>query len=299
MKNKLLSICIPTYNRAETLDLTLNKLFSNPEFDEDLIEVIISDNCSTDNTFEVVNKYPLAHYYCNKENVRDCNFSIVLGYATGSYIRLFNDTLSFKKGGLRTMLEKIKKHKQDDCNLFFYENIFLNQNISKEISSKEDFLKTVSFYTTWIANFGVWRDEFAKLKDKDRYAQLMFVQVDWSYRIVENNKNSIIYFEDLFDVVTPNKKGGYNKFDIFVNKYLFLIKQEKISLLTYEKEKYRLFRYFIFPWLKKLFIEEKEKYSFDTSNVTKIILKKYWYEPYLYPMSLSFCLKKIKERSNR
>lgn len=294
MKNKLLSICIPTYNRAEVLDDTLNKLFSNPDFNEDLIEVIVSDNCSTDNTAEIVSKYPLVRYYCNKINVRDCNFSIALGYATGSYIRLFNDTLSFKIGGLKLMLDRIEKHLHEDCNLFFYENMFLNNNIKKEFSSKKDFLKIVSFYTTWIANFGIWRDEFIKLKDKDKYAEFQFVQVDWSYRIVENNKKTIIYFENLFNIVTPNKKGGYNVFDTFINKYLQIIKLEKFSFVLREIEKYRLCKYFVYPWLLNLFVNNAENFDFDTRGVFRIIYKKYWYEPYFYPMFLKYFIKKIK-----
>lgn len=294
MNNKLLSICIPTYNRSEILDSTLSSLFSNPEFDKNKIEVIVSDNCSTDNTAEVVAKYSLVRYYRNDENVRDCNFSIVLGYATGSYIRLFNDTLSFKKGALKTMLDRIEKHLQEDCNLSFYGNMFLNSDCKKVANGKEDFLNIVSFYTTWIANFGCWREDFEKINNKDRYAELQFVQVDWSYRIVENSKKTIIYFEDLFDVIVPNQKGGYNVFDTFVNKYLYIIKQEKFSLLKYEIEKYMLCRYFVYPWLVKLFIKDKFDYSFDTSNVIRILLKKYWYEPYLYSMLLLFWIKKLR-----
>lgn len=291
--NKLLSICIPTYNRCDILDVTLNSLFSNPEFDENKIEIIVSDNCSTDNTAKVVAKYPLVRYYCNSENVKDRNFSIVLGYATGSYIRLFNDTISFKPKVLGYMLEEIKKYLGKNKNLFFYGNMFLNQNCQKTISSKETYIKEVSFSSTWIANFGVWRDDFLTIKEKDRYAELQFVQVDWSYRIVENNKKTIICFEDLFNVIIPNKKGGYNVFDTFVNKYLFILKQENISLSFYEVEKYRLCKHFIYTWLTILFINDKENFGFDTSGVFKIIFKKYWYEPYLYPILLLYWFKRI------
>lgn len=294
MNSKLLSICIPTYNRSEVLDETLNKLFSNPEFDANKIEVIVSDNCSADNTAEVVLKYPLVRYYCNSENVKDFNFSIVLGYATGSYIRLFNDTLSFKKGALKTMLKRIETHIAEDCNLFFYEKMFLNSNCKIELFGKDFFLKTVSLYTTWIANFGVWRKEFEKINNKDRYSKLQFPQVDWSYRIVENNKKTILYFEDLFDVMVPKKKGGYNIFDTFINKYLYIIKKEKFSLLSYEIEKYRLCRHFVYSLLLALFVYDKEKFAFDKRNAFGIIFKKYWYEPYLYPMLLLFWIKKLK-----
>lgn len=294
MSNKLLSICIPTYNRAEVLENTLNSLFSNPEFDEDKVEVIVSDNCSTDNTAEVVAKYSLVRFYTNHENVRDRNFSIALEYATGSYIRLFNDTLSFKKGALKTMLKRIEEHLGDGSNLFFYGNMFLNSNCKREVSSKETYLKTVSFYSTWIANFGVWSEDFESIQDKDRYAELQFVQVDWSYRIVENNKKTIIYFEDMIDVVVPNKKGGYDIFDTFINKYLDILNKEKLDFMAFEMEKYRLFHFFIYPNLLTLLIYERNKYNFDINNPIKILLKKYWYELYFYPMIVLFWLRKIK-----
>ncbi len=293
MSNKLLSICIPTYNRAGVLEGTLNSLFSNPDFDATKIEVIVSDNCSTDNTAEIVTKYPLVKYYRNNENVRDCNFSIAMGYTTASYIRIFNDTLSFKKGTLKLMLDRIEEHLGSNCNLFFYRTEFLNKSIKTIIKTKADFIKEVSFYSTWIANFGIWREDFQKIINKDRYAELQFVQVDWSYRVVENNKKTVIYFDDLFDVTVPNKKGGYNIFDTFVNKYLYIIKQENFDFITYEIEKYRLCRYFIYPNLLTLLVYEKDKYGFEINNPIRTIFKKYWYEPYFYPILLLFWYRRI------
>lgn len=104
----------------------------------------------------------------------------------------------------------------------------------------------------------------------------------------------MIYFENLFDVYTPKNKGGYKVFDIFVNKYLFIIKQEHISFLNYEIEKFRLCRYFICPWVITLFVNDKEIFGFDTGVVFRIIFKKYWYEPYWYPMLLVFGFKKLR-----
>ena len=51
----LLSICIPTYNRSGYLEQCLESIVHQERFDE--IEVIISDNCSTDDTEAVCKKY--------------------------------------------------------------------------------------------------------------------------------------------------------------------------------------------------------------------------------------------------
>ena len=88
-----LSICIPTYNRAEYLDKSLHSLTKQKRFYE--IEVVISDNCSTDNTEEVVKKYQKQYnnifYHKNTENIFDKNFPTVLMKAHGLYRKIFND----------------------------------------------------------------------------------------------------------------------------------------------------------------------------------------------------------------
>lgn len=52
----LLSLCIPTYNRGEILRETLDTIVLSPDFD-DRVEVVICDNCSTDNTREISQEY--------------------------------------------------------------------------------------------------------------------------------------------------------------------------------------------------------------------------------------------------
>jgi abequosyltransferase len=294
MKSKLLSICIPTYNRCDILDVTLNKLFSNPDFDNNSIEVIVSDNCSSDNTREIVAKYPFVKYYCNQKNNSFFNLTTVLSYATGKYVKLFNDTFSFKKNALKQMLYRIKLHQNDCENLFFYPNFIHNQNTSKKINSISSFFYECSYNSTWTAAIGFWRQDFDKIIDKNKYAPLHFPQLEWMYNIVKNGKKTKIYFEDLFDVAIPSKKGGYNVFKTFVTDYLNIVKQEKLSLYIYELEKYRLCRYFIYPWLQTLLINDTDHYNFDTKGVFKIIFKKYWYEPYLYPILLLFWIKKLR-----
>jgi glycosyltransferase involved in cell wall biosynthesis len=281
-------------NRANILDSTLCSLFSNPEFDERKIEVIVSDNCSTDNTTDVVAKYPLVRYYRNSENIIDRNFSKVLEYATGSYIRLFNDTLSFKKNALKMMLDRIEDNSNASCNLFFYNNSFINNDCVAFLNREKDFLNQVSFSVTWIGNFGCWNHDFKKLTNKDEFSKFQFVQVDWSFKLVKNKNMTRIYFDDLFNVVVPINKGGYDLFDTFVNKYLYILRNEKIDFLTLETEKFRLCRYFIYPNLLKLLIYEREYYDFEINNPFKVIFKKYWYEPYFYLMLLVFLLKMLK-----
>ena len=74
-----LSICIPTYNRADILKKALESICSDPAFlTTKEIEVVISDNASTDRTRLVsqyfVNNYPgKVIYHRNEENTFERN----------------------------------------------------------------------------------------------------------------------------------------------------------------------------------------------------------------------------------
>lgn len=294
LNRPLLSLCIPTYNRSEILNNTLKSLFNNPDFNEELIEVIVSDNCSTDNTKEVAGKYPQVKYFCNKENVKDANFSIALNHANGFYIRLFNDTLSFKPDMLRFMLDRIQENLELKTNLFFYGETFLHKNSLVKIYNLDQYIKQVSFYSTWIANFGTWKENFLKIKDLDKYVDKQLVQVDWNLQLFKENNLTHIYFKDFYNIEAPQKKGGYNVFRVFVFNYLAILKQHKVSLFTYEKEKYQLCKNFVYPWILKIYVFENEKFDFQTDGVLKILFNKYWYKPYFYIICLKFCIHRIR-----
>ncbi len=92
MNKPLLSICIPTYNRAPYLKELLDSIVC--QFDDqeiyNQVEVIISDNASEDNTTEVVaeyqKKYENIRYFRNKENVGAAkNGLILLNLPEGKY----------------------------------------------------------------------------------------------------------------------------------------------------------------------------------------------------------------------
>ena len=54
----LLSICIPTYNRAKILDRALENIERElKSIDINEIELVIFNNCSKDDTQEIVYKY--------------------------------------------------------------------------------------------------------------------------------------------------------------------------------------------------------------------------------------------------
>lgn len=122
--NPLLSIVIPTYNRAEFLDNCLK--FHIPLARAHNIQLVISDNASTDNTPDVLNKrteeYPLIRYYRNESNVGpEQNFELALKYPGTQYVWLLGDTYRIPSAGISYVLNLIadndQKYDAIVCNL--------------------------------------------------------------------------------------------------------------------------------------------------------------------------------------
>lgn len=283
-KQPLLSICIPTYNRASYLEGAILNIITDNAFGDE-VEIIISDNASTDNTEEIAKKYTQKHYnikyYKNEENIRDKNFMLALQRGNGLYRRLFNDTLRFKEKALQKMLDIIRISPQNRP-LFFYQNItFLNSNTQKKINNPTELILNTSYWITWIGNFGNWKHIINNIPSPNECAPLLLTQVDWSFKIMSGNQCAQIYFDDYFESIIPNKKGGYNIFNVFINNYLLIIRQyiDKKSII--QKEKYRLFRYFLLKWISSLKNSNKD-FTFEKNNIWNILMKEYWYCPYFY-----------------
>jgi len=84
------SVCIPTYNYAHFLKDAIDSVLAQTYRD---FELLIIDNCSTDDTEEVAARYALVDdrisYFCNESNIGlTGNLNRCLEYATGEYVKI-------------------------------------------------------------------------------------------------------------------------------------------------------------------------------------------------------------------
>lgn len=89
--NILLSVCIPTYNRKKELLEVINTVLS---IERDDIDVVVTDNCSTDGTGEELKKIKdmRLKYYKNEEPIPPMNnITTAIFNGDGNYIFYCND----------------------------------------------------------------------------------------------------------------------------------------------------------------------------------------------------------------
>jgi len=286
----VLSICIPTYNRAEYLDKSLNSIVSQKEFNSEDVELVISDNSSTDNTEEVVNKYKNRYkniiYSRNGENIRDKNFPHVIGIAHGVYRKLFNDTILHNKDSVKAMLDTVNENIDKKPVLFF-----LNRSIGKLHKKKyivndfNSFVKTISFWITWIGGFGIWDDDYNKIEDKYAGCETHLWQTKVLLEIIVNKEKGFIDNRQLFSIQDIKKKdisyGLYNIFYInYFNIFQYYLNKNILSINTYNY----LRKHILFDFFLSCIINYKFDYCkfeiLPDDNIEQLILNEYRRDSY-------------------
>ncbi|MDZ8259327.1 glycosyltransferase family 2 protein [Nostoc sp. ChiQUE01b] len=121
---KLLTIAIPTYNRAELLDKQLAWLAQAIKGFEDDCEILVSDNCSTDNTQDVIKKWQIILSSIPfKSNKNSQNLGVVknimycLNSTTTKYVWTIGDDDPIQDRAIAYVINKLKQY--EDLSLLF------------------------------------------------------------------------------------------------------------------------------------------------------------------------------------
>lgn len=111
----LLSIAIPTRNRAKELSECLQSFVTEIGKLNENIEIVVSDNASNDNTQSVLQGFSSAYNFIKyvvmeKNVVFDLNLLSAIEHSSGKYIWTFSDDDIIMYGALATICEIITKH---------------------------------------------------------------------------------------------------------------------------------------------------------------------------------------------
>jgi len=188
--NPLLSIVIPTYNRANFLDYCLEVHI--PLAKTHNIQIFISDNASTDTTKEIVQKrmeeYPLISYHCNETNIGpDENIERALKYPQTDYVWLLGDTYEIPYEGIGYVLGQIsKKGQKYDAILFNVGNEI--KNIETQDYSDQNMLLHDMFWLMTCLSTLVYSSQLIANANFERYRNTNFIQTGVIFEYIANKK---------------------------------------------------------------------------------------------------------------
>ena len=284
----LLSICIPTYNRSLYLKKSLDSIVSQNEFLDGTVEIVISDNASTDDTREVVEayleKYNNVYYSRNEENVRDKNYPTVLSKAHGKLRRLCNDTLVFHPNSLKMMCSVVDEY-EDSQPFIFWANGAAKIEPEIENTHFREYVKKTSYWITSIACFSVWDSECETIGTDFDGCELLLWQVKKGLEIACKKDNILIVNEKMTDVQAVEKKNiSYGLYHVFYENYFSILKPYfESGILTNEVKEYLekdlLFGFYI-DWVAKWELQPANLDYSKTENLKKAVWNAYKKKPY-------------------
>lgn len=299
-KQPLLSICIPTRNRADVLKLCLDSIVEDPAFSDE-IEIIVSDNCSTDNTENVVLSYSEKNknikYFKNEVDVGgDRNILLSLERGNGIFLKIHNDYSIFSKSALSFLLDLIKENIVQKPVIYFHNTC--NERDAIIFTDLNDLLKKEGHGMSWIGCYGYWKEDFQNFEERDRRINTMFQQVDWFIRSFKKKKK-IIYLSKNLSTRYPfkSKQGGYNFIEVHTKNYLIqfreLVNEGLLEESTIEYIKKEALLPLMIMWIVKLKIANKGRFTYDNKNCFKIISEEFGNYPWYHKVLIKSVLKSV------
>lgn len=248
------SIVIITYNQEQYIEECLKAILSQLNY---IYEIIISDDCSTDTTFDIItrykNKYPqIIKAYQNERNIGIFpHLNKITQYITGDFVNLVAGDDLLPPDILMHYTNFIQRHKiniNDSIIIFTNSTLLYSNGNKKEISNYIN--KSRNPIDTTIADaLYVWETGIsAKLFKQFFYQTDIGYQADWLYHIERLFKCKQYYFLNetgyIYRVntgVTAASKfkalqeSKLNVIKILKNKYINQISDQSKKILQFDE----------------------------------------------------------------
>ncbi|WP_341348150.1 glycosyltransferase [Paenibacillus sp. FSL H3-0469] len=215
----LLSICIPTYNRAANLDLCLSSIFSQLQ-DDSRVEVIVCDNASTDATPQVIaryaSRYPRLKSFRNSSNIGgDRNIYLVAQLAKGTFLKWQGDDDYCVEHSIPALLEVIHNH--TECGII-YLNVHNHDGQVYTAKGAPAYLRASGIMCTFISGIILKRVDFEQIEEPFRYIDSSLNQAYMQYEILTRNPHFCVVNRRVFDF-SGNPPAGYNFGEVVFSNY--------------------------------------------------------------------------------
>ena len=275
----LLSYAFITYNRSRYLRKSLKSVLQQVGNDP-LVEVLVSDNASTDETRSLVEeqqkRFKNLRYHCNETNVgAEGNIHCAMRASRGEYVIVAGDDDYILDGVLRSVLSAIVKHR--GVALFCLKKEAVPRWVRRGTGILE-YISYVGFLMTWISGIIMRRDLYLSVeepqKDDDTRIPQVYLQMEM---LKQNPEFAVLYGRVLAEGSGERMASGFNFGEVFIKNYLDILMSAGIPAYLLSQEKKRLAEDMIYDRLQKI---TKYHYDLPLDGIFDIMHEYYGEEPY-------------------
>ena len=276
----LLAYAFITYNRSQYLRKSLRSALQQVGNDP-LVEVLVSDNASTDETRTLVKeqqkRYKNLRYFCNEKNIgAEGNIHKAIERSRGEYVIVAGDDDYLQDGALRVVLDNIRKYR--GAALFHLRK----ENVPRRVHEDAGiipYIAYVGYHMTWIGGVVFRRELYPLIEEPQKYDYTGMPQVYLQLEMLRKNpKFVILYGMFLTEGSGERTPSGFNFAETFIKHYLdILMAASEIPAYLLSDEKKRLMDELIYDCLQKIV-----RYQHDLSldGIFDIVREYYGEEPY-------------------
>ncbi|MDP4201367.1 MAG: glycosyltransferase [Bacteroidota bacterium] len=217
----LLTLCIPTYQRADILLNTGKHHISLVEQYD--LPLIISNNCSTDHTEDVAHAlkelYTNVEYYRHETNIYDKNFPFVLRKSKTPYAWLLGDKHKIKAGSIERFFELVKDESFD---LIVTNHDMHVKNIPTQVyTDPARLLSDLGWHMTDITSL-IFSKDFIEKIPFERFSGTNFMHTGGIFEAFATHPCKVLWVnENFFERITFGVKSGWveDMFDVWMKSW--------------------------------------------------------------------------------
>lgn len=231
-QQKLLTIAIPTFNRSQYLDQCLAQLCKQIPAYEKEIELIISDNCSTDDTADIVSKYKMQGisilYSRNAENIgADRNVIKCYQMATSSYVLVLGDDDVLLDGSLGKILYTLTLGQYGIVyiNSYGFDDDYIqempnNCTVSRLLiyNDLKKYIEKVNYYFTFVSGNIVNKNFIDKSINIEDFYDTSLPQTVLIFSALFNSITNV-YVDDYIIAAKNNQSANYKLCKVFGSNF--------------------------------------------------------------------------------
>lgn len=304
MNKPILSLCIPTNGVEEWVFPVLNSIYSQ-KCDNKFFEVVITDNGENTVFKEKIKKYIVKYYnivYAETKALPFLNEIESYKRASGQLIKFVNHRTLLVPGALKKLIQYAIDYVDQKPVTYFANGVLKMEQITQEYPTFDDFVRNLSYWSSWSTGMTIWKDDFEKLpKDGNSFNELFpHTNVLFAER---NREKYIINNTVIFDELPQGKKakGNYDLFFAFGVEYpsiiLELYRCKDVTIKTFQSVLQDNLEF-----LANLYVEyfiKKTYCSYDLSGITDmydIFYTKRKLQKAIIKLLRGKCLNKIKSK---
>ena len=189
----ILTIGIPTFNRGKylrrCLDAITEQAGNNPA-----VEILVSDNCSTDNTKDIVefykNNYSNVRYFRQEENIGGSNnFKFIYTHAKGRFVVAIGDDDYLVQSYVPTVVAVL--YQAPDISLLCVMTSSRG-NRGRKLEGMTQYIENVSYYSAYITSH-IYRSDYVREMQLPEGLYVKFVPIlAYSLEILKNHADFVI-----------------------------------------------------------------------------------------------------------